>query len=68
MIRDPIVDEVRKAREEYFSKFDYDIEAFGKELMERQKEGKSPLISLRDRKQKSDSDIRAATETPKPKD
>ena len=35
---DPIVDEVRRVREELFARFNYDLRAFGKFLQERTEE------------------------------
>ena len=45
MSRDKIVDEVREAREQYFKQFNFDLRALCDDLMEKQKHGKSPLVS-----------------------
>ena len=36
MIHDPIVDEVRRAREEYAKRFNYDLDAICRDLQEKQ--------------------------------
>ena len=38
---DPIVQEVRKARDEYAKQFNYDVRAMVKDLKEKEKEGAS---------------------------
>ena len=38
---DPIVGEVRKARDEYSKQFNYDVRAMVKDLQEKEKEGAS---------------------------
>ncbi len=37
MTQDSIIQEIRKYRDEYAKKFDYDIEAMGRDLRKRQK-------------------------------
>lgn len=49
MCDDPIVNEVRKAREELLAPFDYDLDAYIKDVMKRQYESGHKLVSL-DRK------------------
>ena len=46
MIRDPIVDEVRKAREEYAKQFDYDLDAMFDDLQRRQRESGRTFVSF----------------------
>jgi hypothetical protein len=41
---DPIVDEVRQARDEYASDFDYDLEAIRRDLEEREVRGEFKTI------------------------
>ncbi len=43
---DPIIVEVRKAREAYAEKFNLDIRAMGRDLKERQSSGAHRVISL----------------------
>ncbi|CAN5423615.1 hypothetical protein BH24GEM3_BH24GEM3_24690 [soil metagenome] len=38
MWKDPIVEEVRRAREEYAARFDFDLEALARDLREHQEE------------------------------
>lgn len=38
MPKDPIVEEIRKIREEYASQFNYDLEAIARDLKEKEKE------------------------------
>jgi antirestriction protein len=38
MWKDPIVDEVRQAREEYAARFNFDLEAIARDLREHQEE------------------------------
>jgi hypothetical protein len=45
MWKDEIVEETRKAREEYASKFNYDLEAIYKDLKEQEKQGKRKIVS-----------------------
>jgi len=46
MSRDTIVEEVRKAREEYARKFNYDLDAICADLQRREKESGRPVVSL----------------------
>ncbi len=43
---DEIVEETRKAREEYAAKFEYDIEAIVADVLEKEKQSEHPVISL----------------------
>ncbi len=47
MIIDPIVDEVRKAREDYAKQFNYDLSAMFDDLQRRQREGGRQTVSFR---------------------
>ncbi len=42
---DPIVEEVRKAREKILEKFDYDIKKYFDYIIEKQKDHKAKLIT-----------------------
>lgn len=44
--RDPIVEEVRAAREAITKEFDYDIERLGHALQERQAKSDRPVVRL----------------------
>jgi hypothetical protein len=46
MIRDPIVDEVRKAREEYAKQFNLDLDAMFDDLQRRQRESGRKTVSF----------------------
>jgi hypothetical protein len=46
MISDPIVDEVRKSREEYAAQFNFDLSALMQDLQEQQR-GDPMLVSMR---------------------
>ena len=46
MIDDPIVAEVRKARDEYARRFNYDLDAICKDLQEKQAQSGSEVVSF----------------------
>ncbi len=46
MIHDPIVDEVRQAREEFAKRFNYDLDAMCADLERRQREGGRKCVAL----------------------
>ena len=46
MWRDPIVEEVRRYRQEYAARFDYDLKAICRDLRERQRKGGRKIVSL----------------------
>ena len=46
MWRDPIVEEIRKYRQEYAAQFNYDLKAICRDLRERQKKGGRKVVSL----------------------
>jgi hypothetical protein len=46
MSRDPIVDEVRRSREEYAAKFNFDIDAMCDDLQKAQKKRGKRVVSL----------------------
>jgi hypothetical protein len=46
VINDPIVDEVRKAREEYARSFNYDLKAMFDDLQRRQRESGRTMVSF----------------------
>jgi hypothetical protein len=50
MWEDPIVEEVRHAREEHAAKFNYDIDAIFKDLKDKQKSHKKRIVSFIDGK------------------
>ncbi len=45
-MRDPIVEEVRKARQDYARKFNFDLDAICADLRRREKLSGRPVISL----------------------
>lgn len=46
MWQDPIVDDVRKRRQEYAAKFNFDLKAICRDLRERQLRGNRKVVSL----------------------
>jgi len=46
MFEDPIVDEVRKARDEYARQFNYDLDAICRDLREKQKKSNRKVVSF----------------------
>lgn len=50
MSTDPIVTEVRRARDTLAAKFDYDLTAIVRDARRRQKQSKRKIVSLRPRK------------------
>ena len=48
--RDPIVEEIRKIREEHAARFNYDVRAIGEDLMKRQHESGHRIVSLSPRR------------------
>ena len=46
-MNDPIVDEVRKFRDEHARKFNYDMDAICADLRQRQQRSGHPLVSLK---------------------
>lgn len=53
MTNDPIVDEIREIRDRLAAKFNYDIEAIGRDIMARQKLSKRKMVSPKKRKSQS---------------
>lgn len=50
MWKDPIVEEVRKAREKHAARFKYDLDAICRDLKERERKGGRKVVSLTPRK------------------
>ena len=46
MLHDPIVEEVRKARDEYAKRFDYDLDAICRDLQEKQQARDKKVVSF----------------------
>jgi len=46
MTNDPIIEEVRKARDEYAKKFNYDLDDIYRDLIRKQEQSGKKLISL----------------------
>ena len=53
---DPIVEEVRKARDDYAKRFNYDLDAICRDLQEKQKRGKRKVVSLPPKRPRKMSD------------
>jgi hypothetical protein len=47
MWKDPIVEEVRKIREEHAKKFDYDIHAICEDIRKQERRSRRKLVKLR---------------------
>lgn len=45
-MKDPIVEEVRRARDEHAKQFNYDLDAIVEDLRKREKESAVPTVSL----------------------
>jgi hypothetical protein len=45
-MKDPIVDEVRKLREEYAARFNHSVDAIFEDLRKREKEMDRPIVSF----------------------
>ncbi|MGA2797428.1 MAG: hypothetical protein ABSE63_07625 [Thermoguttaceae bacterium] len=45
-MRDPIVDEVRKAREDYARQFNFDLDAICRDLRQKQESSGAKVVSL----------------------
>ena len=52
MIDDPIVDEVRAARDEYAKRFNYDLDAICRDLREKQAQSGRKLVTFPPRRPK----------------
>jgi len=50
MINDPIVNEVRRIRDELAKKFNYDVDAIFADLREKQKRHSHRVVNLKDRR------------------
>ncbi|MFQ5605938.1 MAG: hypothetical protein ACE5HS_21925 [bacterium] len=46
MFHDPIVEEVRKARDLYAQKFNYDLDAICRDLQQKQRKGDKKVVSF----------------------
>ncbi len=46
MIKDPIVEEVRKARDEYAKQFNYDLDAICRDLKKKQEQPGKKVVSF----------------------
>jgi len=54
MSRDPIVGEVRRVREAYAEQFDFEVEALGEDLKQREAKSNRSLVSLPPRRPTGD--------------
>jgi hypothetical protein len=46
MVKDPVVEEIRRIRDEYARRFDYDIEAICRDLREQEATSGHEVVSL----------------------
>jgi hypothetical protein len=58
---DPIVEEVRRARDAYAARFNYDIEAMCRDLRERDRMSGQKVVNLRQANSKSAASVAGAT-------
>jgi hypothetical protein len=49
-VNDPIIDEIRKAREAHASKFNFDLDAIFRDIKEGEKQGRRKFVSFPPRK------------------
>jgi hypothetical protein len=63
-MNDPIVEEVRRLREEHAARFNYGVDAIFEDLRKRQKEMDRPLVSLPARRLAKAGDSRGRSEGP----
>jgi hypothetical protein len=61
MWRDPIVEEVRRRREEYAARFNHDLRAICRDLRERQKKSGRKIVSLPPKRVPKESPTRDLT-------
>jgi hypothetical protein len=59
MIEDPIVDEVRQARDAYAKQFNYDLDAICLDLQKKQSESKRLVVSFPPKRATPKQNIRA---------
>jgi len=45
MVSDPIVEEIKRIREEYAARFNYDLEAIVRDVQRRQRDGEYEVVS-----------------------
>lgn len=60
MWKDEIVEETRRAREEYAAKFNYDLKAIALDLQEQQKQSKREVVRLAPKKPTLPPRVRAS--------
>jgi len=64
MMEDPIMEEVRRAKEEFAARFDFDLEKMGDFLMRAQQEHSDRLVSFSPKRvggARDDEDVRRAS-------
>jgi hypothetical protein len=61
MIDDPIVAEVRKARDEYARRFNYDLDAICDDLQQKQTQSGRPLVSFPPKRPKQKTSLPSTT-------
>lgn len=61
MIDDPIVAEVRKARDEYARRFNYDLDAICQDLQKQQSQPGRKLVAFPPRRPNPESQVRTHT-------
>ncbi len=59
MAKDPIVDEVRRVREQYAARFSFDLEAIFRDLKERERRGEFTAVYRRPRRPRAGTRVRS---------
>ena len=64
MWKDPIVEEIRRIREEYAAEFNYDLAAICRDLRKRQAEGGRVVVSRLPRRGEGEDEVGEVMEAP----
>ena len=59
-MKDEIIEEIHKYREEYAKKFNYDLDLIFEDLQKKQKESGRKYVSFSDKKDEQDEDVKKA--------
>ncbi len=59
-MKDEIVEEIHKYREEYAKKFNYDIDLIFEDLQKKQRESGRKYVSFSDKKDEANEDVKKA--------
>lgn len=59
-MKDEIVEEIHKYREEYAKKFNYDLDLIFEDLQKKQRESGRKYVSFSDKRDETDEDVKKA--------